>query len=343
MQTYSIVWDKNGLDISHLRNMLDNLGWSEIPIDKLVKTQNPFVDFLWIDAEENIKNTWKVRCTFKNMLNDEKNVITNKCNLYENLMKSNPKLASRCLPKTYHLNNFEHVGNNEVYIIRPCGRGFYSGKGIYIVQNDEELNDVKQIYNTKFIFGMKQKKSAFDVIVSEYIRNPLLFKERKFHLRMYLVINIFPKYSYKLWNVGKILMAKDKFVDQDFGNKDIHDTHMKSTPQNLFFPDDLDCLNKKDKKNVFKQMENISEAIAKIYGKFAKPYPESTTAFEVFGVDFMINENLDVKLIELNDRVGYAPSQGKYDEPFKIFSKKYYEFVFKNSIEPIIKILESRK
>ncbi|MEI7616521.1 MAG: hypothetical protein WCJ54_07380, partial [Actinomycetota bacterium] len=51
------------------------------------------------------------------------------------------------LPPTTTLEKFDKVPKGKVYIVRPAGRKYYSGHGIYIISDDEELAHVKKIYN----------------------------------------------------------------------------------------------------------------------------------------------------------------------------------------------------
>jgi hypothetical protein len=292
---------------------------------------------LWFNSGAINEKFWNIKCTVKNFLEKDKNIITNKCNLYENMKLKYPQIATKHLPRTQKLNDFVFQ-KGKVYIVRPCGRGFYSGQGIYVISNEEQLQKVKQIYNQTYIRNRQdvvgRKNQTFDVIVSEYIVNPLLLNGFKFHIRMYLLINLFPSYSHKLFDIGKIITAKEEYKQSDFENKDIHDTHMKSTSKNMFFPHDLCCV---DIEKIMIQMIRITDSVSDMFEEYAKSYPESKTAFELFGLDFMVDSSLNVFLIELNDRVGYAPAQNIMDESFKNFINKYYNWIYKNAIEPVFK------
>ena len=73
------------------------------------------------------------------------------------------------------------------------------------------------------------------------------------------------------------------------------------------FPDDFfHIVSKKDIKNIYNQMEDIlNNYVAKLYKPYAKKFDESENGFEVFGCDFMITDLLEVKLLEINYKVGY--------------------------------------
>lgn len=333
--TYTVVTDSDGLDPIYLQNILDKNGWKFIEIDKLLERDDPYVDMIWVDADEVQREVWNIRCLFKNIFDSKKISITNKCKLYDNMVKNCPKIASKHLPATQYLNNFKYE-SGKVFIVRPCGRSFYSGIGIYIITNQQEYEKVNKIYNQHFIIKKNRRENVrdqyFNVIVSEYITNPLLIDGRKFHLRMYLMINIFPKYSHHLFEIGKIITSKKKYVLSTYDDKEIHDTHMMYNDKNLFFPKHLTDV---DTDIIMKQMINITDAIASVFKKDANPYPESKTAYEIFGLDFMVDSTLNVYLIELNDRVGYAPAEGRRDTEYKNFNKKYFEWVYTYAILPI--------
>ena len=123
---------------------------------------------------------------------------------------------------------------------------------------------------------------------------------------MYLMICTFKEgFEWHFWDRGKIITAELPYVPDDFTNPLIHDTHFKSTHINKYFPDDLN-LEKSVISKLYKQMNEIMEASANIIKKHTFSYPESKYAFEVFGVDMMITDDLIVKLIEINARHDYG-------------------------------------
>ena len=108
-------------------------------------------------------------------------------------------------------------------------------------------------------FFKKNNQTTF--ILNKYIINPLLFKEKKFHIRIYLINYINSKNIIKsyLSRYGKIITAKDKYIPADFGNKDIHDSHIKSTDNDYMFPNDLEKEYGKTKvHNYFNQIKIIN-------------------------------------------------------------------------------------
>jgi hypothetical protein len=252
------------------------------------------------------------------------------------MLKYYPKTTAKHMMHTRDLKDVNNV-NNEILIIKPSGNRGFAGNGIYIVTNNQELSIAKQILS----------KSNFEnVIVSSYLQNCLLFKNKKFHLRMYMLVTTFTKVA-KLFKRGRILTAKEDYKLIDFGNPDIHDTHIKSTIGEYYFPEDFPG-SKKDKIIVYNQMKSIVKKAGSIILKKEKviqPFDDTQYAFEVFGVDFLIDTNMNVILLEINEKVsnrqiGKAynevdPINGPFTDKFTKFNKQLYKWMFKYAINPI--------
>jgi hypothetical protein len=267
----------------------------------------------------------------------EKQIITNKCKLTFALLEQFP--TKNYLPETRYLHDINNVQSGEVYIVRPCGRGFHSGIGIYIVTNNAELLDVKNIYSQAYI-KKRQEQSAqqqqyFNVIISRYITDPLLYKSRKMHIRFYLMISLVNNYNWHLFEMGRIMTAKEHYKPVDFHNGEIHDTHIKSTDDNAFFPFDIQTT-QTNIQYMQSQLDDMCEKIAKIYQHHAKIYPESKTGFEIFAIDTMFDTKYNLFMIEINDRVGYTPANNQRDAKYNLFGKKYQKWAYSNAIKPAL-------
>ncbi len=94
---------------------------------------------------------------------------------------------------------------------------------------------------------------------------------------------------------------------------------------------------------IFSQMDTICKSCAMII-KDAQGYSETTTAFEVFGLDFLIGADYNVYLLEINDKVGYDSALNKYGKynsdyhtpEYTKFSNDYFNWVYKNGIKDIM-------
>lgn len=331
------IHDNQGLIHTHLREILLSKGWREVSID------DEYADFAWVGATVGTnylkydKSIYEIKTILKNLLvgggvkgdTDNKDVITNKSCLYANMKKQFPNIYRKYMMKTYAYNRLYSYKDGDVVIIRPIGAGAGGGADVYVVNTTNEFN--------KSITKLKRYKQ---VIITKYIVNPLLLKTlsyKKFHLRMYLMICTFKEgFEWHFWDKGKIITAELPYVPDDFTNPLIHDTHFKSTHINKYFPDDLN-LEKSVISKLYKQMNEIMEASANIIKEHTFSYPESKYAFEVFGVDMMITDDLIVKLIEINARHDYGVDDLKKKDGDKHnqFSSAFFDWIYKNAITPV--------
>ena len=208
-------------------------------------------------------------------------------------------------------------------MIRPAGHGACSGVGVEVITNDIEL-------------ASAQKSTAKypNVLLSRYITTPMLWQNRKFHIRAYILISLHDEFHWSFWNRGKIFTAAEPYNENPptFRDSRIHDTHGKTTPCDIYFPEDLD-LTIEQTDDILCQMRTIMSCAAKIIQPHARKYDESDTAFEVFGVDFMIARNVStndlvVKLLEINAEAGYGYKNDivKYTE----YCSQYFQWIVTN-------------
>lgn len=338
--TYMCYLHDSHLIMDHLHELMNSYNWTQIdaPLEDQNKTM--YVDFLWIDYVHKRPLVDNITCAFKNNLSDTKDILIVKDKLHSALQKEYPELSKQHLPRTRDIQDIEKIYDGEILIIRPSGRGFFAGIGITVVTNNDELKMEKEKNKDEMIYAGRKMRHVIR-IASTYIKDPLLWNGLKTHVRMYMLINMFPKYQCKMFHTGRIMTAKLPYISSDFHNKLIHDTHMGSTPKNLFFPKDYSSLlNEQELSHISKQCAEVVEVLGKLYEPYAKPYPESKTAFEIFAIDFIVNSSLNVFLLEVNDKVGYGIAGGVLDDAFKKFSYDYFDWTFHNAIEPLIEHID---
>jgi hypothetical protein len=207
----------------------------------------------------------------------------------------------------------------KVWIIKPVD-GF-AGKGIQVLENRSKLTSY--LKDIKRDGGLSKYKKW---VLQEYITNPLLFKNRKFHIRAYFLY--LPKGEGYLLDISKIFIAGKDYVDGDYQNQSIHDTHLKSTPNPLYFERDFTKeFGKKETQNVKKQMIKIFKDVFKCIDGQAKCYSESKECFEMFGADLMIDADFVVKLIEVNTKIGLGSYPGDKIDINKIIFENLMDVV----------------
>ena len=322
-----------GLDYSSLRYCLKKQG--------LTETFNPKSHplLLWLEQLNNNsfdKKYYYTKCFIMNILSDEKTIITDKYQLYINFNKYYPKECIQYMAQTWDLrdfikdnnNIFNNVVNNvvntdsnnnpkpKVYIVRPVGKGAFSGKDIIRVYDNTTLQKAKSLLHKKYD----------NIIISEYITNPLLYTGHKFHLRTYFLISIINgKYKTYFYDIYELFTALNPYTNNDYTDSNVHDTHFKSTPRDILCPYDLDSTQQNIfAKHIYPNMKTCISYISKLMETHTKPYPQAENAFEIFGCDFLVKDNYDVVLMEINDKTGFTMHELKNK---KKFSKLYLNVI----------------
>ena len=274
--------------------------------------------------------------------------VLNKFDVLSIITHNNPELAKYC-PPTFKINEMEKYQFPKWYILRPLDS--YSGIDIFYINNKKDLDEKIKYYNTaKNYRGVIYNN---EVAVSEYITNPLLFKKKKFHLRLYLLISISRLGTKLLFNsfllhYGKILTAKEPFDMLKPFNKDKHDTHAKSTDNDYSFPKDFTneylniSINKEDMDILWNKISDICKAISKSIEKQKKNliYSDVKNCYYICGIDMMVRDNLDPAFIEIN----YSPGVNfKTETALDTFNKLYTDWTYETVLEPLFKYNDPMK
>lgn len=324
---------ENTIFLSTVKKEFDKY-FREISLSKLKTYNNPkllgYVDFMFVynTTGKITKQYNSIECIIKNSLDGIDN-ITNKCKLHMSIMSSSSEVK-QYISHTTLLNEVTSIKKGDILIVRPCARWANSGKGIVRVSTNQQLVDEKAKYSK-----LKMSTKNLEMIASLYIRNPVLLHDKKTHFRMFMLVTEYPNNKYYLFKYGKIRTALKKYVDKNYDDNDIHDTHMHSTEHDYIFPIDIDKLTPKiSYDDVIMQMKKICEYLFELIKDTVKPYPESKHGYNVFGIDFMIDTYSRVYLIECNGNPGYQNIDDD-NKNFRLFAKKYVKWVYKNAIEPI--------
>jgi hypothetical protein len=261
----------------------------------------------------------------KSILGSTKTTITNKEHLYFNLVKVG---GGGAMAPTQILKAVHSITPGTVHIVRPVGPMACSGRGISLVTNNAELAAARR--------KVRPFKSA---IISQYIDPPLLWEGRKFHIRMYYLVRAAKRnlpFHAELWSRGSIMTAGLPYKSGDWQNCRIHDTHGKTTPRILWFPEDLP--EPHNAPHIFAQMEATMKLVQRALEPSLTIYPESIYAYEVFGCDFMIDASNHVFLLEINDHVGYPSESGSSSTAgytVSQFGHDYDYWIYDRIIRPI--------
>jgi hypothetical protein len=261
-------------------------------------------------------------------------------------------------------------------ILKPTGAGLGRGVGIAIA---ESYVDIEKFRNENIAElqkrnqGIKSDKyKKFDVVVCDYIKHPLLFGDPikgtnnlKFHFRIYmLVISPIKKLSgeiiiptqYKInRKFMRIMTAAEPFKLGDYYNKRIHDTHLKSTSDNYFYPDtpveglDVENFNKQ-----IDELEKAFETDGKLYNDI-ECYDNQYVGYTICGLDVMVcndgnaNNGKDendasilnqrIALLECNDQIGTGTVANGNQQVYEKFADDYMQWQFDEVVKPTFDIL----
>eukprot|EP00727_Mastigamoeba_balamuthi_P005599 m51a1_g1659 hypothetical protein (390) ;mRNA; r:369594-371116 len=319
-RTY-VVTGYMGLDHAHLREVMRGHGWREVPVT------SASADFVWAEL-------YLSRFDPRSYNDDRKRCVTDKALLHELLAERFPEVAARQTARTRPLSAVASVAEGEVLILRPSGQWARAGNGIVRVSSTAELREARA----------RMLARLPDAIASSYVVDHLLWQGRKFHVRMYWLVCA-PcgqrPFTWDVWRRGKILCAAKPFVRGDWWDRAVHDTHVKSTPRNLFFPQDLG-LSAQDAEAVYQSARAVLGCAAELLRADAVPYSESRYAYEVFGADFLVLADLRALLMEVNERIGFACIGDDADGAYSEFTRQYYEWVYDTAIGPMAEAASAR-
>ena len=264
--------------------------------------------------------------------------ITNKMKLFFNIKKYFPNEYLNFIADSFLLTKHTVYKPNNIYIARPINRinqetgkkviRTFAGKGILYIDNEERMKE-----------AIDSLVEYDNILISEYIRNPLLFNGKKFHLRIPLLVTIFHSViKTYLFPDSLVRTAKLPFVLDHFDSKDIHDTHLKSTDLKIkeyIFPEDFTTENigkvitDEIKTKVNNDINNIMRKISVILANNIEKYPNIKNPFQLLGIDMMITDDFKLILIECNSRAGFAT---KYSIKYLM---QFSDFIDRNALEPL--------
>ena len=282
-----------------------------------------------------------------NSLNIDYSML-NKNILYDNIVKYNfrNKLILKYFIKTFMLSSkdkFKFPGN---YILRPI-YGF-DGSGILYVHNSKDLINAIKYYNTHYDYR-NHLYSLNTITVSSFITDLLLFKGRKYHIRIYYMVAILEcDVSCFILDIGNIQTAKEPYnLDLPY-SKSVHDSH--SFEADYLFPYDITPENisslKKnnysehefDTNTILKGIRLIGKGISNIVVGISKDNPTSLlydnqqNGYYIYGLDILVRDNFEPVLIECNNQPDLSGININ-----KNLSRIFYEWINETILEPLFK------
>ena len=243
-----------------------------------------------------------------------------------------PKLYN-FVPETYILPNDSDIftniykkNKNTKWIVKPVNMS--RGRGVHLLKDETELkNLIKKSYN----------ENAIPDLISKYLDKPHLINNKKYDLRIYVLVASFIPLRFYIYYNGLVRFATEDYQKGNYDNVYIHITNYSINKNNINYKanqknnkeiEDLEEENENDEeddsskwslveyRNYFKklglnnQMENIWKQIEEIIIKSLitvandnckeMSVNKNNSLFELYGYDIFIDESFRAWLIEVN-------------------------------------------
>lgn len=220
--------------------------------------------------------------------------------------------------------------NNNVYIFKAVNER--AGRGNQVITSKTQFITFTKDIIKQHSFSwneQKQTKTAdtqpFRIwVLQEFLKDPLLINYKnndkyKFHIRHYLFYNPNNNNSF-FYKYGEIIPAIKPYVNGDYTNKDIHDTHLAGRSDlNLIYPNALN-ITKKQIEKINKQIKQLYSGLIKILNNSndTNCFTESKKCYHVFGIDLFITNDYNIKLIEVNHNIGLTIMNNSINRNFRL-------------------------
>ena len=313
----------------YLKHKLNNLGWQE------AHNNEKYVDFAYKSNHKMLENN-RLSYTFRSTKADFKTTLKNLDILGNKLQLSTIMKNSPYIPKIYTIQNYNWNSDDDIIIIREVDSTRLMG--IYVAINKQSFIELKKMLLLK-------KK---DAIVSKYITNPLLYKGKKFHLRISITVFIDKNGNKKIKymkNYILIIIAKKKYIIMnkiDYLDIDISISGTDDKNEIILWN-----VNKRNNLSISsvnffnKCNKSIDVAINSIPLDSLSLYPsEQNAGIYTYGGDIMLDDTGHAYILELNRSAGclllgwWNIKHNTFNEKFLNYLSKVYDFLLDEFILP---------
>jgi len=249
------------------------------------------------------RNTWRQPSDIKSVLGSSKTQLTDKAQLYETLKDTN------WVPKQYTFDRGDlaplaGVFDGRRFLLKPTGQHASKSRGVIVVETKAELQKA---------LADDFNKTRGRFVLAEYVERPLLAGGRKFHTRVLALaatdqqIVIFDDLIYSWLSTAPYSDGSlEALVTNTDGQRLRWDEHAS-----VFSSDTVAALNEIVKPKLIKAVKDAFAAVV------FEPYPENKEAFELIGFDFLITDDFEVFIAEINAKPGFGSLEAKYPRLFE--------------------------
>ena len=180
-------------------------------------------------------------------------------------------------------------------------------RGVNVCDNMKQIKNNIEDYEN--ICNEKNRKFSNKWLIQEYIESPALINNKKFHFRIYVLFTYDEqnkKMCTYIYDKGFIYTAKNVCAYRD-ENAEL--TGESSSEQVMIYPDDyIDVFGSNYYNNVNNQINKIVKTVSKslYYSDHVKQFQKHNNCnnyYKLTGWDFLINDNHQIYLAEINTRI----------------------------------------
>ena len=246
-------------------------------------------------------------------------IVRNGASFNDFLPKVNSLLDSlKCFLPQYKLNGFRNI-----WILKPSNLS--RGRGVTCVNS---LEPIEQSLNATNDTG---------VVVQKYIENPLIINKRKFDIRQWVLVTSLNPLIIWMWKEPYLRFGAEDYIMDDLNNIYSHLTNNSIAKHSLqyknekkFKEDMWTCFDFENYigKQKWKEIhEKIKNAIICSFYAIHQEIKARVYSHELYGYDFMIDEDYNVYLIEVNA------------SPALDYSTKITEMLVKSMVADLIELV----
>jgi len=239
-----------------------------------------------------------------------------------------------------------------IVFIRKVGTDVHKAIGVQPV-NEEEEEALRSIYENGALCG-KELSRPTNFIVQKFIHNPLLIEGHKFDFRSYMMVastnplilyyhDGFLRVSlskYDVYSNDKNVLLTNTALNSDIfeqADQGVLYNGMNATELKEFhlwtLPELEKYLLKKQLVTDQNWLENqlrpqFKKAMIHLIRATQKPFLKWSSIYEIFGVDFMLDENLVLWFLECNTSPNFVGSNEKVEKLLVKMLKDHYEIVY---------------
>lgn len=323
-------------------NLFDkNKNWKRVEDENINKDINfTYTIGSYIDVQQD--------CITYRFKPKHRNFLTNKSILYKTIRDNFKELSDNHMAYQVdvdinNLDQYKKLFDEKKFLILKPTWGF-ERSGI-------------QIFNTydKFLEFMKNKgiytyKKAIErdpsntYVLAEYITNLLKYNNRILDFRIFFLVSYIDN-IYRGYIIKPIVMNLSPYEQSEKidPSKTIENITLPGNYADYFFTDLQKEIGREKTKIIMNQIKHIVSHLLKLIKKYKIMEPYEDNAYELFGLDMMVDKDYRVRLIEFNEKTGVKGyTEDVYENMSSAFihatiNKKYEDTKYEIKLDENIK------